>query len=192
MLKKSVLGVGTVGEGKYKSRVNNKITPAYAKWQQMMRRVYSMDMLSTHPAYKECSVCDEWHNYQIFAEWFHRYSITGLELDKDILVKSNKAYSPSTCCFVPTEINKLFTSSKRSRGDLSIGVSRKGSRFRSTVSDGRNKGIHLGVFDTPELAFEAYKTAKELLIKVAADKYKEILLPEVYKTLLEYKVEKTD
>ena len=29
-------------------------------------------------------------------------------IDKDILVKGNKVYSPNTCCLVPKNVNNLF------------------------------------------------------------------------------------
>lgn len=34
----------------------------------------------------------------------------GWHLDKDILLKGNKVYSPETCAFVPAKINSLLIS----------------------------------------------------------------------------------
>jgi hypothetical protein len=45
-----------------------------------------------------------------------------MALDKDILYKGNKIYSPDTCVFVPQEINALFVKNDANRGDLPIGV----------------------------------------------------------------------
>ena len=64
-----------------------------------------------------CSVyLDDDEAYDIWTkdvkEWFDNpvngYK-EGYSLDKDILVKGNKIYSPETCCFVPQDVNILFT-----------------------------------------------------------------------------------
>lgn len=59
----------------------------------------------------------------------------------------------------------------------------------------RKKPIHIGVFNTPEEAFHAYKTEKEKYIKEVANYYKEKYdnFPIVaYNALCDYKVEITD
>ena len=43
-------------------------------------------------------------------------------MDKDILVKGNKVYSPDTCRFVPQYINSLLTNAAAIRGELPCGV----------------------------------------------------------------------
>ena len=47
-----------------------------------------------------------------------RFPSHDIVLDKDILVKGNKKYSEDTCCFVPVELNNLFTLNKAKRGEL--------------------------------------------------------------------------
>lgn len=78
----------------------------------MLERCYSARYQERKPTYKGCSVCDEWLNYQNFAKWYddNYYEIKGeiMCLDKDILVKGNKIYSPENCVFVPNYINVLF------------------------------------------------------------------------------------
>lgn len=61
-------------------------------------------------AVDESSVCEEWFDYQNFAAWWNtqEYRQDVWCLDKDILVRGNKLYSPETCCFVPPEVNILF------------------------------------------------------------------------------------
>jgi len=107
----SMCGKGYVGEGKYKAIRKVK---SYSTWANMLQRCYSKTYHAKKPTYIECYVTEEWLNFQNFAEWFEKnYNPEIMErwsLDKDILVKGNKVYSPETCCFVPYEINNKFTS----------------------------------------------------------------------------------
>lgn len=57
------------------------------------------------PTYEGCTVCDEWLYFSNFKKWFDENYIEGFQLDKDIIIRGNKVYSPQTCCFVPKEIN---------------------------------------------------------------------------------------
>ena len=144
-------------------------------------------------SYKDVTVCEEWHNFQTFAKWFEdnwKSHMEGWALEKDILVKGNKIYSPDTCCFVPSEINNLFITNKYKRGDYPIGVRKKVNGFKARIY--KDKEIHLGYFNTPEEAFQAYKVAKEEYIKEIADKWKDKIDPRVYQAMYNYKVEITD
>ena len=102
---------------------NGKQTKVYAVWRSMLRRCYSEKSLSKHPTYRGCSVCDEWLSLSAFEEWFNANYRTGMELDKDILIPSNKVYSPEACRFVPGYINSLLCDSGAIRGELPLGVS---------------------------------------------------------------------
>ena len=99
-----------------------------------------------------------------------------MQLDKDILIKDNKIYSPKTCIFVPQRINKLFTKRQNDRGLCPIGVTErknnKYKKFESRCSIGNGKRISLGYFYTKEEAFKAYKEYKEKYIRQIADEYK--------------------
>jgi hypothetical protein len=114
----------------------------------------------------------------------------GWHLDKDILVKGSKVYSPETCCFVPPDINYMFV---RNSGDRKypIGVTYKENAFRATLNK-RDKSHHIGRFKTPEEAFQAYKTAKEKYIKEIADEWKDKISDSMYSFLINYQVEITD
>ena len=108
----TVYNIGRLGQGKYKSKFNKKQTIQYQYWFDMMKRCYSKDYHKRFPTYKGCTVCEEWLNYQNFGKWFddNFYQIENeiMCLDKDILHKGNKIYSPDTCVFVPQRINTLF------------------------------------------------------------------------------------
>lgn len=170
-------------------------TDVYKYWSRMIKRCYYDDKNGGNIQYKDCSVCDEWHSLSSFAKWFDEHYVRGWALDKDILVKGNKVYSPQTCCFVPQEINAIFTKREVDRGNLPIGVSNgtgaKGT-YRATVSMGRRSQKSLGVYGSKEEAFNAYRVAKQARIRDLADKYKGELHPDVYKSLCNYVVEITD
>jgi len=180
----SVYKIGYEGVGIYSSK---KHPTPYTKWTDLLKRCYSKSTQERQPTYKGCSVDERWYNFQNFAEWFENNYIKGWHLDKDILMKGNKIYSPETCCFVPQEINSLFTKGESCRGDYPIGVTKVGKKFKAVL-----KGLGLGTFDTPKEAFQAYKTAKEAYIKEVADKWKLIITPEVYEAMYNYQVEITD
>ena len=189
--------VGFIGEGKYKPKENNKPTKVYSYWHHMMNRCY---LFHEHNiTYTDCLVDESWHNLQNYGKWFddNYYEIEGEKmcLDKDILVKDNKIYSPSTCIFVPERINTLFCKSKKSRGDLPIGVrwNKSKGKFETNISID-NKQTYLGSFNTMEEAFQCYKTFKENYIKQVADDYysKGLIPKKLYDAMYRYEVEITD
>ena len=105
-----VYNVGYIGE--YSKKINNKKDKQiYKYWASMLKRCYDKNFLKNHPTYQECSVCKEWHNFTNFRKWYieNSYNINErITLDKDILIKGNKIYSPNTCLLVPVDINSLF------------------------------------------------------------------------------------
>lgn len=102
---KSVYNIGFIGVGEYKAHIKRKPTKAYDSWIGMLRRCYSNKSLAKRPTYKDVTVCEEWHNFQNFAEWFEVNYKDGLHLDKDLLSKHEKIYSPETCCFLTISEN---------------------------------------------------------------------------------------
>ena len=194
---KSMRGVGYLGEGTY-SPSENKIQ--YSYWHSMFTRCYDERALERRPTYVDKYVCEEWHNFQNFARWFddNYYDIENdkMELDKDILQKGNKVYSPETCIFVPQRINQLFLKSDALRGDLPIGVNFQNNKYRARCSifiDGKKKQKHIGYYNTPEKAFyEGYKPFKEAYIKEVAEEYKDSIPSELYNAMYRWIVEIED
>jgi len=193
---KTVFSVGYLGEGKYS--ISDKW---YTHWNGFIQRVhYKKHKSAEH--YKNVLICEDWYNYQTFAKWAEEnyYEIPNhqIQLDKDILIKGNKLYSPDTCVFVPQVINALFTKSDKARGDLPIGVYwfEEGGNYRAQCSyvDDNNvkRNKWLGGYDNPEDAFYAYKTYKEEYIKKVADKFKKYIPEKLYNALYNYEVEITD
>ena len=193
----NVYGVGFIGVGRFKSRdANGKLTKCYTTWVSILERCYSSKFQEKYPTYKGCTVCEEWWNFQNFAEWYysHYYEIEGqrMNLDKDILHKGNKIYSPNTCVFVPQFINTLFIKRDNERGNCPVGVYKFRDKFRAQLSKGNGKQIYLGTYTTANEAFQAYKQAKEDYIKQIAEKYKSQIPQKLYDALMNYEVEIDD
>lgn len=96
--------------------------PYYAVWADMLMRAYSKKFKTKHSTYEDCSACEEWSLFSNFKSWMEEQDWEGKVLDKDILVRGNKIYSPETCAFVSQEVNKFISESDASRGDWPIGV----------------------------------------------------------------------
>lgn len=185
---------GYMGEGQYKSSKDGEKTEQYLTWKNMLSRCYDEKRYIYNPSYEGCVVSEEWLNYQNFAYWYDEnyYSVYNetISLDKDILYKGNRIYSPETCIFVPQRINNLLIKSDCLRGELPVGVCNyKNNQFISYCSDGYGKTIGIGIYNTIEDAFQAYKDYKEKLIKKIADEYKNLIPNKLYLALYNYQVE---
>lgn len=197
----SVCGIGYIGDKSY-AKGKSENTRRYVTWHNMLKRCYDEKYKINNPTYRECTVCEEWHNFQNFAKWYDEnyYEIEGevMCLDKDILVKGNKIYSPETCIFVPKSINVLFAKDKKRDNGLPIGVCiyKKNpkliNKYIAYCNNGSKKTINLGGFSTPQKAFQSYKEYKEKLIKNIADKYKDKIPQMLFKAMYKYEVEITD
>jgi hypothetical protein len=184
--------VGFKGKGDYKFYAEGVVTPQYNRWRDMINRGYNNKLKQNHPTYQDCSVCEEWYNFQNFAKWydenFYQIENEKMCLDKDILVKGNKIYSPETCCFVPHRINCLFSKRDNARGSYPLGVMYDSKKYFSQCHDDNDKCVSLGKFNTVDEAFKAYKTFKESVIKIVAFKYKDKIPNNLYNALCNYEV----
>lgn len=197
---KTVCGIGYFGIGEYPHSHQSK-----DMWIQMIHRVYDEKKIKSRPTYKECNICEEWHNFQNFAKWYddNYYQVEDyqMHLDKDILVKNNKTYSPETCLIVPSIINALFVKRQNLRGECPIGVSRRKDTNKYRVSFTKSfengnriqtKRVNYGQYDIPEEAFYIYKIEKEKYLKEVAEYYKDSIPNKVYDAICNYKVEIND
>jgi hypothetical protein len=166
----SYLGVGYFGEGEYKARVNGKKTKAYIVWGSMLTRCYKDDRNLT---YNNVTVCSERLNFQNFAKWFEENydneTMQNWQLDKDVICKDCKIYSPETCCFIPQDINFLFTSSKER--DLPKGVSKTKYGYKAINFQTLTKNNSSKTFKTVEEALDFYTNSKKLKLEILLQKY---------------------
>lgn len=184
-----IYGKGYNSGGKHVMSINRKHTASYNHWRNMLKRCYNAKYHLTHQTYIGCFVCDEWLDFQNFAEWYDSYYVKGFELDKDLTVLGNKCYHPDLCEFIPSQINSLLTDRGNSRGDLPVGVCfhKKYNKYQARCNvNGKNKS--LGYSDDPQISFSVYKKFKEKHIKEMADEYREHLSDAIYNNLVNYSI----
>lgn len=152
-------------EGVHKRRII-WTCPAYRKWLNMMVRCYCESFLQRQPTYQGCSVDKEWLKFSNFASWCKSQpnpDWVNSHLDKDLLIRGNKIYSPSTVVLVTKQVNQFAVDSIKCRGQYLVGASWSKQRnkylaqcnnpFRATQEN-------LGGFDTELEAHLAWKAKK--------------------------------
>ncbi len=183
-----VFGIGYSGVGKFSCKQNKNY---YDVWRGILKRAYCAEYHKTHPTYRTVTVCEEWHNFQNFAEWFEeKYNPEYMQdwhVDKDILVKGNKIYAPQYCDLVPVQINNIFVQANRSINNLPTGVINHGKRFKVRIRLGGDQIILNEVFQNVEDASEAYKCKKKEHVIFIAKVYKNKISTRIYDTLINYK-----
>ena len=163
----------------------------------MIQRAYSEKHRGRFTTYKDVEVCEDWLNFQNYATWcysqkfFKNKDENGrvYHLDKDLLFKGNKVYSPETCCFVPQEINSLIQNANLGKQPLGVYFRESRGMYEATVRCGGEK-VALGSYKTLEEAFNVYKKAKESYIKEVAEKWKGKIDDRAYEALMNYEVTK--
>ena len=146
--------------------------PYYVVWKNMLSRCYRDEYQERNPTYKGCHVYPEWIYFMNFRRWMQKQDWEGKELDKDLLIRGNKIYSPTTCVFVDAIINSFTLDCGRSRGEYPIGTyfNKEQRKFRSRCRNPFTKKLeHLGYFTCPNQAHLAWKKRKHELACQLAD-----------------------
>lgn len=196
-----VYGVGASGN-KYPTSKNGKRIKEHNSWNGILTRCFDKKTKEKYPTYKDTTCCDEWLLYDNFYEWLHSQEnfdkwLNGSRwaVDKDILVKGNKIYSPETCCLVPMNINSFFSSHGNKLYDMPAGIDMvKGKFLVRCCNPITNNRERLGLYKTLEEAFCVYKQRKEDIIKQLAQKEFDSgnITKECYNAMMNYEVEITD
>lgn len=179
--RRSFEGVGYIGD-----KIDWKKEKAiYRAWANIIQKCYSPKVHKTRPYYKECTVSEEWKNFQNFKIWYKDYKgKVKQDLDKDILFQGNKEYSPETCVYTTHFINTVF----EDRGSKKLEETKEGKYkiFMMIMGEERD----LGVFDTKEECYEAFeKRKKEFIIKLAEKTKKKDKIPECqYQAMINWEV----
>lgn len=182
----SVYGVGYMGVGNYNSKLNGKSSRIYNIWCNILERSYCEKYKLKKPTYKDVTVCEEWHNFQNFAEWYVNnwkpWMNEKWEIDKDILNRGNKIYSSKNCAFAPPEINALF---KFKSGKCYY----KDRKMFKVLFSKYGEPIYFGMYKTEEEAKEVVKREKEIYFKEVATKWKSFIAVELYEVIYNWKIE---
>ena len=163
--------VSELKDGKY------VITWEYNKWEAMLQRCFNNKYKEKYPTYKDVTCCDRWlcfanflEDLEVLKQEYNWSDDEKLNLDKDILNKGNKVYSLENCILVPDWINKLLIKRDALRGRYPIGVGyHKQCKKYQAQCHINGKQIRLGLYNTIEEAFNAYKITKENEIKRIAN-----------------------
>ncbi len=162
----NTISLGYSGDGKRLQKVVWEC-PFHKRWKNMLERCYSPDKYHT---YVDSSVCEEWLTFSSFKFWMEQQPWEGNQLDKDIIVKGNKLYSPDRCRFVPGYINSLLLTSQAARGEHLIGVTKSSVYKGSTkymaqckvtdILSGQAGNKYLGTFTTEHEAHREWQITK--------------------------------
>ena len=169
----------------------------YQAWHGILERCYSDNQRrKSWKYYKDCSVSKEFLYYPNFAEWVRSQENyeewkhnTNFHVDKDILYKGNKEYSPEKCCLVPSQVNNLIRSVRGNNRYPGVRQIRQSNKYSAVCGN-----IYIGTFDDEYKAFLAYKKYKEEKIKETAEKeYRNgTITKKCRDALIKYEIEETD
>jgi len=166
-------GIGYIGEGVHPTR-----GPIFNAWCNMLKRCYT----NSERNYSDVFVCDDWQCFQNFATWASDKHFKDANLDKDLLTDSRE-YSPSSCCFLPKEINtSLALERKRNKDNsLPLGVYKSKKKYRVGIrtKDGDS-------FGTMEEAMDEYCKRKQINLEKLAEKYDDVLSEKSKMRLVNY------
>lgn len=146
--------------------------PAHGSWYSMLKRCFDQSWKKKEPSYNDVTCCDEWLLFSNLLVWFNNNYINTYVLDKDLITRGNKIYSPTTSLFIPVEVNSFLVTSGLGRGDQPLGVYKNGNRYIASIS--KKSTTHIGSFSDPYLAHNAWQQEKLVLTKALYLKYPNI------------------
>lgn len=140
--------------------------PYHEKWVNMLGRVYSSYYHKNNPSYIGCSVSEDFKHLTDFKVWVENQPCVDWrdkQLDKDLLFKGNRLYSPETCVFLSRRVN-LFLNVGGKPNKYLIGVTDADSKinpFWGSCKDPLKRySTHLGYYKTEIDAHLAWKAKK--------------------------------
>ena len=170
-MRKPICGVG-INDADYVTQINynsDKVQkriwccPFYERWTGVIKRCYSKSVHKKYPSYSSCTMDPNWLYFSNFKAWMEAQDWQGKDLDKDLLIKGNKHYSPENCVFVDQLVNVFILDCKsRRESELTGAYKRKGYERYSAACRNPFTGKldALGYFKTAEEAHAIWKNKK--------------------------------
>lgn len=159
----TIHGIG-VNDAPYQTTIKvggiKYMCPYFLRWKFMMDRCYSKQWVTKHPTYATCYVAPVWHSFMAFKAWMTTQDWKDKQLDKDLLSRGTKRYSPETCLFVSRQVNSLFNERENAQGNLPLGIYGRNGKYEVGVSRGLGKRSWVGAYATVPEAIDAYVQAK--------------------------------
>lgn len=175
----------------FKQFDNGKVLAVRSCWLSMQVRCYDTDHLSKHPTYKGCKVIAEWMDFQVFAKWYYdTYPRNGhkYQLDKDM--SGLKLYSPSTCIWLPCEINTFLcdggSSKTNTTGYIGVSMDKRDGSYRAQCRTNDNRKFVVKGGKCPKILSEWYIKTKRAYAKHLAEKWKGLVDSRVYDYLIKF------
>lgn len=139
----------------------------YVLWSSIIRRSYSKVYHENKPSYKDVRVSEDWRRLSNFIKDIENLPNFDLalsenwELDKDVLGGNQKLYSKETCCFLPRELNTLFTSESNKGLKKGVFYNKRLGKFTASINRGNKGRSHIGVYETENEAYSSYCSEKQ-------------------------------
>lgn len=159
------------GETKSCGRCKSTISPLHVRthknrlyhtWSEMIRRCSGHGTNARYYHGKGISICDQWKDYDNFADWAERSGYDqNFEIDR---IDGDKGYSPENCRWVTHKQNSRNRKARSNNNTGYPGIHKremkKGTAFRVVISTDNGR-IRLGTFYNLEEA-KAVRRAAEL------------------------------
>ena len=153
----------------------------YVLWYSLIRRAYSEVYHKRKPTYKGVRVSGDWKYLSNFirdVEQMPNFDMAlseNWELDKDLLGGNQRLYSKDTCCFLPRELNTLFTNESNKGLKKGVFYNKRLGKFTASINRGGKGRSHIGVYLTEDEAHYNYCKEKQKHLDSLILKYEDKL-----------------
>lgn len=186
---RNLQGVGFLGVGKHIAHTDKKTTEVYEKWQSIIQRCYNPYKLDKHRKFMNHTVCDTWHSFQDFAEWYTQleYTDCNYQLVKNLIDLENTVYDATHCFLIPKSISMSLALAKHGKYPYGIKFNKAKGKYQ-VVLHKKSTGGALTSYDTLKQAIAGYVDHKEQHVKELANEWRNVISNRTYIALMSWKI----